>query len=131
MRLIDLKRKAPHTFQYIKDYAVAIMLDEVKPRTNYKKQYKYFKRALSNYISFRLAIMQNKEVTEIEHTLLTAAIKVGVQAAIKEYKINSYCNTTDVDKIVDRLAPEVLNAVHEQRVKLFTKLLEQSAKGIE
>lgn len=131
-KLIELKRKNPLLFQYVKDLTVArcITADEnKKPKFKKIKLYKYFKKALANYINFRLAIMKDETVKTVEKEIIMAAMRVGVNAALKEFKVS--LPETDVDKIVNYIGPDIIAAVSEARVNIFTTILEYAAGSID
>lgn len=111
--------------QYIKDITTCelIALDK---HDNFKgsiiKLHKRFLKAIKNYATLRLKILQNEKVKEIEHKALTAAMKYAIKYAIKEYQLD--VGTTDTDKIVDAIMPEVLDDIRKLRVDAFTYILE-------
>lgn len=111
--------------QYIKDITTCSMIAKDK-NDEYKgsiiKLHKRFLKAIKNYATLRLKILQNEKVKEIEHKALTAAMKYAIKYAIKEYQLD--VGTTDTDKIVDAIMPEVLDSVHNLRVDFFTSILE-------
>lgn len=118
--------------QYIKDMAVTrcIASDRnILPRFKYRDMYAFFKRALANYARFRLALMTNKSVVTTEHALLTAAVKAGIELAIKKFNVD--IPVSSVDAAVDEYLPQVLNLVHAKRVDVFTDCLEFAASNLD
>lgn len=111
--------------QYIKDTTICRMLGKDNNDTfkgNITKLHKRFLKAIKNYTSLRLKLLQNDTIKTIEHKAATLAVKAAVKYAIKEYKID--VGTTDIDEIVDKILPEVLDSVRDLRVDFFTAILE-------
>lgn len=111
--------------QYIKDTATTLAFIVNKnttaspPLINIKS---FALKAIKNYCAFRLKYMTNKNITDVEAKLITNAIKAGIKIAVKKYDVQ--LENDDIDKAVDYILPELLIIIQEQRVQIFTKLLE-------
>lgn len=117
--------------QYIKDTTICkvIALDQNQVfKGSIKKLHRKFLQAIKNYANLRLKILQNEKVKEIEHKALTAAVKYAVKYAIKEYSID--VGTTDIDSIVDKILPDILDDVRTLRVDFFTTILEFTTSNL-
>lgn len=108
--------------QLIKDisalYTIAIQ-DQFNSIKNFSK--KSILKAIKNYADFRLKLMQNKNITDVESKAITAAVKAGVKYAVKYYGVS--IDDDKIDDVVNQILPEVLEYIQSKRVNLFTDLL--------
>lgn len=113
--------------KFVKDLTVAeVVTTYYKDITNHKKVFAYFKKAISNYIKLRLAIMQNEKVIVVERYVTTTAVKLAIDYAATQY--NLPITSEQKQKISDFIMTSVYEDVQKLRVDLFTKLLEVTAK---
>lgn len=87
-------------------------------KNNFKKS---ILKAIKNYADFRLKLMQNKNITDVESKAITAAVKAGVKYAVKYYGVS--IDDDKIDDVVNQILPEVLGYVQSKRTDLFTDLL--------
>lgn len=113
--------------KFVKDLTVAeVVTTYYKDITNHKKVFAYFKKAISNYIKLRLAIMQNEKVIVVERYVTTTAVKLAIDYAATQY--NLPITSEQKQKISGFIMTSVYEDVQKLRVDLFTKLLEVTAK---
>lgn len=113
--------------KFVKDLTVAeVVTTYYKDIANHKKVFAYFKKAISNYIKLRLAIMQNEKVIVVERYVTTTAVKLAIDYATIQY--NLPITSEQKQKISDFIMTSVYEDVQKLRVDLFTKLLEVTAK---
>ena len=112
--------------RYIKDVSTALAYKccDIRHFPNLSKEKdkirKFALKAIKNYVSFRLKLMTNENITNVEKELITAAVKAGVKYSAKEFGF-SY---DYIDKAVEYILPDVLAYIQTKRVKLFTDILE-------
>lgn len=82
---------------------------------------KFFLQALRNYCKFRLDLLSKPELMTIERALVTAAVKAGIKYAVSHYNIQ--LGTNNIDEIVDKILPSILDDVHNLRCDVFTEIL--------
>lgn len=87
-------------------------------KNNFKKS---ILKAIKNYADFRLRLMQNKNITDVESKAITTAVKAGVKYAVKYYGVS--IDDDKIDDVVNQILPEVLGYVQSKRTDLFTNLL--------
>lgn len=108
--------------RYISNLTVAHIINDIEFSSENKKKIKYyFLKALRNYCKIRLDLLNNNKVTEIEHKILISAIKTGIKYVVVQTGIT--ISPTEVDRLVDELAPKILDDIHNLRIDLFTKLI--------
>ena len=107
--------------KYIKDLALAQSLkysDNLDVKVNEIK--KFVLKATKNYCQFRLDILQNKKIQEVELKVLTRLIIAGVKYAATKFNLQY---TKEMDTIAKELTPTILSQVHNKRSKIFQTLL--------
>lgn len=108
--------------QLIKDvsalYTITIQDQFNSIKIDFKKS---ILKAIKNYADFRLKLMQNKNITDVESKAITAAVKAGVKYAVKYYGVS--IDDDKIDDVVNQILPEVLEYVQSKRTDLFTNLL--------
>ena len=107
--------------KYIKDLAIAQSLkysDNLDVKVNEIK--KFVLKATKNYCQFRLDILQNKKIQEVELKVLTRLIIAGVKYAATKFNLQY---TKEMDTIAKELTPTILSQVHNKRSKIFQTLL--------
>lgn len=108
--------------QLIKDisalYAITNQNQFDSIKINFKKS---ILKAIKNYADFRLKLMQNKNITDVESKAITSAVKAGVKYSVKYYGVS--IDDDKIDDVVNQILPEVLGYIQSKRVNLFTDLL--------
>lgn len=113
--------------QLIKDISALLTIVSVKQFDAIKIDFqKNIIKAIKNYADFRLKLMQNKNITDVESKAITAAVKAGVKYAMKYYGVS--IDDDKIDEVVNQLLPEVLEYVQTKRVDIFTQLLKVTDK---
>lgn len=82
---------------------------------------KFFLQALRNYCKLRLDLLSKPEVIQVERAIATAAVKAGIKYAVSHYNIE--LGTNNIDEIVDKIMPSILEDIHELRCDIFTEIL--------
>lgn len=109
--------------QLIKDVSALFTITNMNQFSAVKIDFqKSVLKALKNYIDFRLKLMQNKNITNVESKAITAAVKAGVKYAMKYYGVT--IDDDKVDEVVNQIMPKVLEYIQSKRVGLFTDLIE-------
>lgn len=117
--------------QTIKDFTVmrCLLLDESDTQQfSNKTLFNFCNKALKNYIKFRLSLMQNETVQNIEKEILEASVKAGIKYA--ESKLGVDISDTSEDYI-KRMAVDVARAINERRIDYFLCGLEFATHMIE
>lgn len=102
--------------KYISNLATAYAFQynvNKSPKFDLKKVQKYFLQGLRNYCKFRLDLMSNPEVIQIEHAVAISAMKAGLRYAQQKYNLNF--GTLSTDEIIDKIAPTILDDIHNLR----------------
>lgn len=103
--------------KYIKDLAIAQSLkysDHLDVKINEIK--KFALKAIKNYCQFRLDILQNKKIQEVELKVLTRLIIAGVKYAAVKFNLQY---TKEMDTIAEELTETILSQVHNKRSEVF------------
>lgn len=117
--------------QTIKDFTVmrCIMLDKNDTQQfSNKTLFNFCNKALKNYIKFRLSLMQNETVQNIEKEILEAGVKAGIRYAESKLGVAIPDKSEDYIK---RMAVDVARAINERRIGLFLYGLEFATHMIE
>jgi hypothetical protein len=88
----------------------------------------FFNQALKNYIKFRLSLMQNETVQNIEKEILEAGVKAGIRYAESKLGVDIPDKSEDYIK---RVAVDVARAINERRIGFFLYGLEFATHMIE
>jgi hypothetical protein len=107
--------------KYIKDLAIAQSLNysgNLNVKANEIKKFAY--KAIKNYCQFRLDVLQNKKIQEVELKVLTRLIIAGVKYAAAKFNVQY---TEEMDTIVKELTETILSQVHNKRSNVFQILL--------
>lgn len=117
--------------QTVKDFTVmrCICLDKnnVQQFSN-KTLFNFCNKALKNYIKFRLSLMQNETVQNIEKEILEAGVKAGIKYAESKFGVDIPDKSEDYIK---QMAVDIARAINERRVDLFLCGLEYATHNLE
>lgn len=75
---------------------------------------------LSKLMTYRLKLLENDKVEQVESKLFTALVKAGIKTA--NYKFNLNLNTADIDRICDEVCPQVANEIHDLRIQILSNI---------
>lgn len=117
--------------QTIKDFTVmrCIMLDKNDTQQfSNKTLFNFCNKALKNYIKFRLSLMQNETVQNIEKEILEAGVKAGIKYAESKFEVDIPDKSEDY---ILRIAVDVARAINERRISFFLYGLELATHMIE
>lgn len=117
--------------QTIKDFTVmrCIILDKNDTQQfSNKTLFNFCNKALKNYIKFRLSLMQNETVQNIEKEILEAGVKAGIRYAESKLGVDIPDKSEDYIK---RVAGDVARAINERRIGFFLCGLEFATHMIE
>lgn len=117
--------------QTIKDFTVmrCIGLDKnnVQQFSN-RTLFNFCNKSLKNYIKFRLSLMQNETVQNIELKILEASVKAGIKYAENKFGVN----IPDQGKEqIQQMAVDVAKLINERRIDVFLYGLEYATHRIE
>lgn len=117
--------------QTIKDFTVMRCLindkNDVQQFSN-KKLFNFCDKALKNYIKFRLSLMQNETVQNIEKEILEAGVKAGIKYAESKFGVNI---PDQGEEQIQLMAVDVARAINERRIDFFLCGLEFATHMIE
>ena len=117
--------------QTIKDFTVmrCIGLDKnnIQPFSN-KKLFNFCNKALKNYIKFRLSLMQNETVQNIEKEVLEAGVKAGIKYAESKFGVDI---PEHGEEQIQQMAVDITRAINERRIGLFLYGLEYATHNLE
>lgn len=117
--------------QTIKDFTVmrCIMLDKNDTQQfSNKTLFNFCNKALKNYIKFRLSLMQNETVQNIEKEILEAGVKAGIKYAESKFGVDI---PDKGEEQIQRMAVDIARAINERRVDLFLCGLEYATHNLE
>lgn len=117
--------------QTIKDFTVmrCISLDE-----NDKQQFSngtlfdFCNKALKNYIKFRVSLMQNETIQNIEKEILEAGVKAGIKYAESKFGVDI---PDQGEEQIQQIAVDVVKAINKRRIDLFLYGLEYATHNLE
>lgn len=117
--------------QTIKDFTVirCIGLDKnnVQQFSN-RTLFNFCNKALKNYIKFRLSVMQNETVQNIEKEVLKAGVKAGIKYAESKFEVNI---PDQGEEQIQQMAVDIARAINERRIDLFLYGLEYATHNLE
>lgn len=117
--------------QTIKDFTVmkCIGLDKnnVQQFSN-KTLFNFCNKALKNYIKFRISLMQNKTVQNIEKEILEASVKAGIKYAESKFGVDI---PDQGEEQIQKIAVDIAKAINERRIDLFLYGLEYATHNLE
>ena len=107
--------------RYINDLTITLLIgecpDDKDKFINFNKIRLHMLEAIKNYAGFRIKLLQNPNITKVEHEVLKTAFKVAIDSGCKKYDIRI------PDEIKDKLADEYFGSllcfIHEKRYDLF------------
>lgn len=117
--------------QTIKDFTVmkCIGLDKNDtPLFSSKKLFNFCYKALKNYIKFRLSLMQDETVQNIEKEILEAGVKAGIKYAESKFGVDI---PEQGEEQIQQIAVDVARAINERRIDLFLYGLEYATCNLE
>lgn len=117
--------------QTIKDFTVmrCISLDRnnVQQFSN-KTLFNFCNKALKNYIKFRISLMQNKTVRNIEKEIFEAGVKAGIKYAESKFGVNI---PEQGEEQIQQMAVDIAKAINERRIDLLLYGLEYATYNLE
>lgn len=117
--------------QTIKDFTVirCIGLDKnnVQQFSN-RTLFNFCNKALKNYIKFRLSLMQNETVQNIELEILEAGVKAGIKYAESKFGVDI---PDQGEEQIQQMVVDVAKAINERRIDLFLYGLEYATHNLE
>lgn len=117
--------------QTIKDFTVmrCISLDRnnVQQFSN-KTLFNFCNKALKNYIKFRISLMQNKTVRNIEKEIFEAGVKAGIKYAESKFGVNI---PEQGEEQIQQMAVDIAKAINERRIDLLLYGLEYATCNLE
>lgn len=117
--------------QTIKDFTVmrCISLDRnnVQQFSN-KTLFNFCNKALKNYIKFRISLMQNKTVRNIEKEIFEAGVKAGIKYAESKFGVNI---PEQGEEQIQQMAVDIAKAINERRIDLLLYGLEHATYNLE
>ncbi len=117
--------------QTIKDFTVmrCILLDKNDTQQfSNKTLFNFCNKALKNYIKFRLSLMQNETVQNIEKEILEAGVKVGIKYAESKFGVSI---PEQGEEQIQQMAVDIAKAINERRIDLFLCGLEYATNNLE
>lgn len=117
--------------QTIKDFTVmrCILLDKNDTQQfSNKTLFNFCNKALKNYIKFRISLMQNETVQNIEKEILEAGVKVGIKYAESKFGVSI---PEQGEEQIQQMAVDIAKAINERRIDLFLCGLEYTTNNLE
>ena len=117
--------------QTIKDFTVmrCIILDKNDTQQfSNKTLFNFCNKALKNYIKFRLSLMENETVQNIEKEILETSVKAGIKYAESKFGVSI---PEQGEEQIQQMAVDVAKAINERRIDLFLYGLEYATHRIE
>lgn len=117
--------------QTIKDFTVmrCIGLDNIDVQQfSNRTLFNFCNKALKNYIKFRLSLMQNETVQNIEKEILETSVKAGIKYAESKFGVSI---PEQGEEQIQQMAVDVAKAINERRIDLFLYGLEYATHRIE
>lgn len=107
--------------RYINDLTLTLLIgkcpDDKDRFINFSKLRLRMLGAIKNYASFRIKLLQNPKITEVEHAVLRKVFKVAIETGCKKYDIRIPDEVKE--KLVDEFFEALLCIIHEKRSDLF------------
>lgn len=117
--------------QTIKDFTVIICIgldkNNVQQFSN-RTLFNFCNKALKNYIKFRLSLMQNETVQNIELEILEAGVKAGIKYAESKFGVDI---PDQGEEQIQQMVVDVAKAINERRIDLFLYGLEYATHNLE
>lgn len=117
--------------QTIKDFTVMKCIGLDRNNTHQfsnKTLFNFCNKALKNYIKFRLSLMQNETIQNIELEILEAGVKAGIKYAESKFGVD----IPDQGKEqIQQMAVDIAKAINERRIDLFLYGLEYATHNLE
>jgi hypothetical protein len=90
--------------------------------------FNFCNKALKNYIKFRLSLMQNETVQNIEIKILEASVKAGIKYAESKFGVDI---PDQGEEQIQQMAVDIAKAINERRIDLFLYGLEYATHNLE
>lgn len=107
--------------RYINDLTITLLIgecpDDKDKFINFNKIRLHMLGAIKNYAGFRIKLLQNPNITKVEHEVLKKAFRVAIDSGCKKYDIRIPDEVKD--KLVDEYFGSLLCFIHEKRFDLF------------
>lgn len=116
--------------QTIKDFTVmkCITIDKNNiQQFSDRTLFNFCNKALKNYIKFRLSLMQNETVQNIEIEILEAGVKAGIKYAESKFGVDI---PDQSEEQIQQMAVAIAKAVNEHRIDVFLYGLEYATHRI-
>lgn len=117
--------------QTIKDFTVmrCIGLDknDIQQFSN-RTLFNFCNKALKNYIKFRVSLMQNETVQNIEKEILEAGVKAGIKYAESKFGVDI---PDQGEEQIQQIIVDVAKDINERRIDLFLYGLEYATHNLE
>lgn len=117
--------------QTIKDFTVmrCIGLDKnnVQQFSN-RTLFNFCNKALKNYIKFRLSLMQNETVQNIELKILEASVKAGIKYAESKFGVDI---PEQGKEQIQQMAVDIVKEINERRIGVFLYGLKYATHNLE
>lgn len=117
--------------QTIKDFTVMRCIGlgkiDIQQFSN-RTLFNFCNKALKNYIKFRLSLMQDETVQNIEKGVLEAGIKAGIKYAESKFGVDI---PDQGEAQIQQMAVDVVRAINERRINLFLYGLEYATRNLE
>lgn len=113
-----------------KDFAVLrwIAVDtHIKQPFENRQLYNFCTKALKTYIKFRLELMKNDKVQQVEAKAVEYAVKVGMKYAESKFGIDIPDKS---EEYIQTVTLQVANAINQQRIDMFTYGLEWATDAL-
>ncbi len=117
--------------QTIKDFTVmrCIIIDKNNiQQFSDRTLFNFCNKALKNYIKFRLSLMQNETVQNIEIKILEASVKAGIKYAESKFGVDI---PDQGEEQIQQMAVDIAKAINERRIDLFLYGLEYATHNLE
>lgn len=116
--------------QTIKDFTVMRCIIEKNniQQLSDRTLFNFCNKALKNYIKFRLSLMQNETVQNIELKILEASVKAGIKYAESKFGVDI---PDQGEGRIQQMAVDIVRAINERRIDLFLYGLEYATRNLE
>lgn len=117
--------------QTIKDFTVmrCIGLDKIDVQQfSNRTLFNFCNKAIKNYIKFRLSLIQNETVQNIEKEILEAGVKAGIKYAESKFGVDM---PDQGEEQIQQMVVDVARAINERRIDLFLYGLEYATHNLE
>lgn len=117
--------------QTIKDFTVmkCISLGNINiQQFSNRALFNFCNKAIRNYVKFRISLMQNETVQNIEKEILEAGVKAGIKYAESKFGVDI---PDQGEEQIQQMAVDVARAINERRIDLFLYGLEYATRNLE